>query len=134
MLNTKNAKNLIDSENLSGPGFQIFLNIARLWKLSVHEQITLLGLNSNYKYYSWKKDPNPSLPTDTMLRISYILGIYKALKILLPDNSAADEWVKCLNSEPLFEGKTALGKMMSGDIQDLAFIRKYLDAQRGCWA
>ena len=133
MLNTTKAKNHINNEKLSGPGFQIFLNIAQLWKLSVNEQIIILGLNSNYKYYNWKKDPNPILPRETLLRISYILGIYKALKILLPDNSAADEWVKCQNTEPLFKGKTALGIMMSGDINDLAFIRKYLDAQRGCW-
>ena len=115
MLNSNKATNLIDVENLSGPGFQIFLNIAELWKLSVNEQLILLGLNSNYKYYNWKKNPNPILPEDTILRISYILGIYKALKILLPDNSAADGWVRCPNTEPLFEGKTALERMMSGE-------------------
>ena len=133
MLNSKNTKDFIDNQKLSSPGFQIFLNIAQLWKLSVNEQINLLGLNSNYKYYNWKKDPNPILPSETIIRISYILGIYKALKILLPNNSAANEWVKCPNSEPLFKGKTALRIMMSGDINDLAFIRKYLDSQRGCW-
>lgn len=134
MLNPKSSRNHIDRKRLSDAGFHTFLNIAGLWRLSVHEQITLLGLNSKSKFYNLKNDPNPILSDDTLERISYILGIYKALQILLPDTSASDQWVKRPNFSPLFGGKSALDKMMSGNVSDIAIVRQHLDAQRGGWA
>ncbi|MXW47997.1 MAG: DUF2384 domain-containing protein, partial [Gammaproteobacteria bacterium] len=71
---------------------------------------------------------------DTLERISYILGIYKYLQILLPDQKLADEWVKRPNSAPLFDGRSALDLMMSGRVADLFIVRQYLDAERGGWA
>ena len=56
--------------------------------------MTLLGVTARSTFFKWKKDPNTVLPKDTLERISYILGIYKALQLLLPDEKAADEWVK----------------------------------------
>ena len=123
-----------DRERLSDAGFEAFLNIATLWKLSVKEQITLLGLNSTSKYYSWKNNPNLNLPEETLERISYILGIFKALQILLPDINASDQWVKQPNYAPLFGGKSALDRMLTGKIADIAIVRQYLDAQRGGWS
>ena len=48
------------------------------------------------------------LSRDTLERISYILGIWKALQILLPDPAAADAWIRKPNAAPLFSGKPAL--------------------------
>jgi hypothetical protein len=74
------------------------------------------------------------LSHDTLERISYILGIYKALEILLPNSKAADQWVKQANTAPLFQGKSALQRMLSGNVGDLYVVRQYLDAMRGGWA
>ena len=74
-----------------------------------------------------------ALPKDTLERISYILGIFKALQILLPDEKAADAWVKRPNTAVLFAGKSALDRMLSGHVADLYVVRQYLDAQRGGW-
>ena len=93
----------------------------------------MLGLSARSTFFKWKKDPNTALPKDTLERISYILGIYKALQILLPDEQAADEWVRCPNIAPLFGGRTALDRMLSGQVSDLYVVRQYLDAQRGGW-
>jgi hypothetical protein len=68
---------------------------------------------------------------DTLERLSYLLGIYKALQILLPDPQAADEWVRKSNSAPPFGGDSALERMLSGQVADLYVVRQYLDAQRG---
>lgn len=57
-----------------------------LWRLSVEEQMTLLGLTARSTFFRWKKNPDTILPKDTLERISYILGIYRALQLLLPDN------------------------------------------------
>ena len=68
---------------------------------------------------------------DVLERVSYVLGIYKALQILLPDERAADAWVHQPNTAPLFAGRPALDRMLSGNVADLFVVRSYLDAQRG---
>lgn len=123
-----------DRRSLSGPALRTFFRIAEVWKLSVDQQITLLGLSSRSTYFKWKKSPDVALPKDTLERISYVLGIYKALQILLPDEAAADEWIKRPNKAQPFGGRTALDRMLSGNIADLYVVRQYLDAQRGGWA
>lgn|SRR5690625_2319797 len=124
----------IDRKGLSGPALRTFFRIAELWDLSVDEQMTLLGVTARSTFFKWKKDPNTSLPKDTLERISYILGVYKALQILIGDEAAADAWVRQPNQAPIFAGKSALDRMLSGQVADLFLVRQYLDAQRGGWA
>ena len=124
----------LDRRSLSGPALRTFFRIAVLWNLSVEEQMTLLGLTARSTFFKWKKEPNTVLPKDTLERVSYILGIYKALQLLLPDEQAADEWVRRPNAAPLFAGQSALERMLSGQVADLFVVRQYLDAQRGGWA
>ena len=114
-----------------GAGLRAFVKIAELWHLSIPEQLTLLGVTSRSTYFKWRKEPDPKLPRDTLERLSYLLGIYKALQLLLPDNHAADEWIRRPNDAPLFGGKSALQRMLSGNVADLYIVRQYLDAQRG---
>src|SRR5689334_15317292 len=77
--------------NVAGAvGLKAFARIAELWHLSDAEQLTLLGLSSRSTYFKWRKEHQVRLPRDTLERISYILGIYKALQLLLPDTRAAD--------------------------------------------
>ena len=83
-------------------------------------------------FFKWKAERTaPRLGRDVLDRISYLLGIYKALNILLPSPRAADEWVKKPNTAPLFHGQSALDRMLGGSLMDLADVRRYLDAQRG---
>lgn len=122
------------SKDLSGPALRSFFRIADLWQLSNDEQMTLLGSPARSTFYSWKKEQNGSISRDTLERISYVLGIFKALQILLPNEAAADEWIKRPNTAPLFGGRSALDRMLSGQVTDLFVVRQYLDAQRGGWA
>jgi len=122
-------------KNLSAAGLRAFFNIAQAWGLSAEEQIVLLGSPSRSTFFKWKSAPQTAdLKRDTLERLSYILGIYKALQILLPDSSASDAWIKKSNSAPLFGGKSALDRMLGGNIGDLLAVRQYLDARRGGWA
>ncbi len=124
----------LDRKALSGPALRTFFRIADLWRLSVEEQMILLGLSARSTYFKWKSDQGTALPKDTLERISYILGIYKALQILVPDETAADEWVRRPNKAFQFGGRSALDRMLSGQVADLFVVRQYLDAQRGGWA
>lgn len=118
-------------DSTGGAGLRAFERIAELWKLSIPQQLTLLGIASRSTYFKWRKEPEPRLPRDTLERLSYLLGIYKALQILLPDTHAADEWIHKPNNAPLFGGTSALERMLTGNVADLYVVRQYLDAQRG---
>jgi hypothetical protein len=112
-------------------GLRAFTQIAELWHLSIADQLALLGITSRSTYFKWRKEPQPKLPRDTLERLSYLLGIYKALQLLLPDTHAADDWIRRPNDAPLFGGRSALDRMLSGNVADLFIVRQYLDAQRG---
>jgi len=60
-----------------------------------------------------------------------VFGIYKALQELLPNPTRADAWIKRPNTAPLFNGESALSRMLSGNVADLYVVRRYLDSERG---
>lgn len=113
---------------------RVFFRIADLWRLSTAERITLLGSPPRSTFFKWRKEGAAHLSRDTLERISYILGIYKALQILLPDAAAADAWIRKPNSAEIFGGRSALDRMLSGNVADLYVVRRYLDAERGGWS
>jgi hypothetical protein len=125
------AEQAVTMERLSSAGLRTFFRIAALWKLSVDEQITLLGSPARSTYFRWKKEGATALPRDVLERLSYILGIFKALQVLLPDEAAADGWVRRPNDAAPFGGRSALDRMLSGNVVDLYEVRRYLDAERG---
>jgi hypothetical protein len=91
--------------------------------------MVLLGMPSQGTFYNWKRGDVASIPADTLERISYIMGIYKALGILFPNRRQADEWVSKPNTA--FNGESALDYMTKGSMAQLIDMRRYLDAQRG---
>jgi hypothetical protein len=120
------------STQLNAAGIRAFTRIAALWGLSVEEQLLLLGEPARSTFFAWRKDPERAvLSKDTLERISNILGVYKALQILFPDPSVADAWVRKPNAAPLFSGRSALDRMLAGNVSDLNAVRRYLDAVRG---
>jgi hypothetical protein len=120
---------------MSAAGLRAFFKIARDWDLSAEEQIVLLGSPGRSTFFKWKAEPQTArLGRDTLERLSLLLGIYKALQILLPQPAAADGWIKRPNSAAPFGGRRALDRMLAGNISDLVAVRQYLDAMRGGWA
>jgi Protein of unknown function (DUF2384) len=120
-------------KRISAPAMRSFLNIAKVWGLSVEEQRGLLGWPAASTYYKYKAGDVGTLSYDTLTRISLLLGIYKALHFLYPDDALADRWVKLPNSNPTFGGRPALSLMVDGGIDGLTQTRRLLDARRGGW-
>ena len=111
--------------------FRAFFRIAEAWKLDNAAARTLLGRPPASTYYKWKTGEVGSVSRDVVERLSYLLGIYRSLQLLLPDPEAADAWVRRPNQAPLFGGRSALDRMLSGNVADLYRVREYLDAERG---
>jgi len=123
---------VVDEAQIARGSLRTFFNIARDWDLDADQAMRLLGLTSRSTYFKWKKDPaSARLSPDTLERLSYIFGIYKALQILLPKSESADGWIHRPNKAAPFGGEPALKRMLAGHVADLYVVRQYLDAQRG---
>jgi hypothetical protein len=109
-----------------------FFAIALAWNLSAEEARALLGAPAQRTFYAWRAGHAVRVPKDTLRRIGYIAGIFKALEILYSDLHLADDWIKRPNRA--FGGQTPLKRMLAGDITDLAAVRSYLDAARAPWS
>ncbi len=123
------AQAVAGRKDLTGPALRTFFRIAEAWGLKEQEQMRLLGLESRSTFQSWKRGEVAAISKDALERISYVMGIYKGLKVLLPQS--ADDWVRKPNLAPLFGGRSALDRMASGNVADLFVVRQYVDAQRG---
>lgn len=128
---TAELKPVSSTDGLGGPALRTFFHLADVWSLSEKEQMKLLGLESRSTLQSWKAGRVSKFSRDTLERISYLLGIFKAINILLPEPGRADAWMRAPNKAPIFNGGTALDRMTSGLVSDLYVVRQYLDAQRG---
>lgn len=117
--------------DLAGPALRAFFNIADRWGLGNEQERVLLGSPGRSTFYRWKRDLSGQLPHDVLERISYILGIYKALHLIFGNEQQADAWISRANDAPLFGGRSALDRMLGGQVADLFVVRQFLDAQRG---
>lgn len=114
---------------LSAPALKAFFNIMKRWKVRDEDARALLGGVSNGPFYEMKRHPERVLDTDRLTRISYLIGIFKALRILHSPR-LADEWVHLPNANPIFAGKTPLFYMMRGGLPAMQTVRRLLDARR----
>lgn len=120
----------LGSANAAAAALRSFWRLADAWKLKPTEQATLLGVG-RATLYQWRQGRSGPLDRHVLERLSYLFGIYAALQVLLPVPQRADAWVHQPNEAALFGGRSALQRMLGGQVADLYVVRQYLDAQRG---
>ena len=118
-----------ERERLSTAALKAFFNIMARWQIRDEDARALLGGVSNGPFYEWKRDPERTLDTDRLTRISYLIGIFKALNIL-HGKRLADDWVRLPNTNPIFAGATPLAYMIRGGLPAMLVVRRLLDARR----
>ena len=118
-----------DRSHLVGPALRAYFRIARSWNLSAGEERCLLGLPARSTFYRWRREHRGRLSSDSMERISCVIGIYGALHAIFSDRNQADSWIRRPNSAPHFSGQTALQVMIGRNTSALRFVRRYLDGQ-----
>jgi hypothetical protein len=119
-----------ERERLSRSALRGFFKLVEKWQVRDEDARELLGGLSSSAYYEWKKNPDRVLEVDRITRISYLVGIFKALHIIYGDK-LADEWVSLPNSNAIFAGRTPLAYMLAGGLLAMQTVRKLLDARRG---
>jgi hypothetical protein len=118
-----------ERERLSPAALRAFFNIMTRWQVRDEDARALIGGVTNGPFYEMKRNPDRVLDTDRLTRISYLIGIFKALNIL-HSRPLADEWVRLPNSNVIFAGQAPLAYMMRGGLPALQTVRRLLDARR----
>ena len=118
-----------ERERLSAPALKAFFNIMARWKVRDEDARALLGGVSNGPFYEMKRNPTRVLDADRLTRLSYLVGIFKAIHILHA-RALADEWVHLPNANPVFAGQTPLAYMVRGGLPAMQAVRRLLDARR----
>jgi hypothetical protein len=117
-------------KRLSPAARKAFFRIANAWKIRDEEAKQLLGGISNGAFYQLKGgELKTSLDQDRLIRVSLMVGIFKALNTLY-SQKLADAWVSLPNSNPMFAGDTPLAYMVSGGQPAMMRVRQLLDARR----
>lgn len=111
----------------------MFRAVVRLfghWKLTDEQAATLLDIGVR-SYRRWKAGDPGRIGRDGKARLSNLIGIHKALRIVFSDAARGYRWIKAPNDT--FGGRSALDVMLGGELTDLMRVRRYLDAERGAW-
>jgi hypothetical protein len=116
-----------ERERLSPSAVSAFLDIMEKWSVQEDARALLGGLSIG-QYDEMKKNPEQTLGTDTITRISYLIGIFKALNILYSEQ-LADAWVQRLNTNRIFGGETPLAYMIKDGLPAMQVVRRLLDAR-----
>ncbi len=118
-------------ERLSPSALKAFFRIIDRWHVRDEDARTLLGGVTNGPYYEMKKEPaGRVLDADKLLRMSYLIGIFKALNIL-HGRALADEWMQLPNTNRIFGGSTPLAYLLKGGVTAMQTVRRLLDSRRG---
>ena len=110
--------------------FRAVVNLFGKWELSDDESATLLDQPIR-TYRRWKAGEPGRIDRDLKARLSNLLGIHKALRIIFHEPQRGYAWIKAPNHA--FGGRRALDVLLGGDLTDLMRVRRYLDAERGSW-
>ncbi|WP_099867601.1 MbcA/ParS/Xre antitoxin family protein [Pararhizobium haloflavum] len=118
------------SEPEAAAMFRAVVNLLRRWAVTDDEAAILLDLPVR-TYRRWKADGPGRIDRDGKARLSNLMGIHKALRIIFSEPQRGYDWVRKDNDA--FGGRPALEVMLGGELTDLMRVRRYLDAERGGW-
>jgi len=117
--------------------FRVAIRTLAAWGFTHDEMATALGLEPRTLYrYKRQGLSARAISPDLIERTSYVLGIEKALEILLAGEPEQEEhdirrWVNSPSDAPLFAGHAPKARLTTGRAADLFQVRQYLDGWRG---
>jgi hypothetical protein len=103
--------------------------MVRIWGVSDEDAQRLLGVLDIGEMLRMKNNLNHTqLHGEALMRISYLLGIFKALNVLLSEQ-LADRWISVPNKNITFGGQSPLHYMIAGGLAAMLTVRRLLDSR-----
>ncbi|WP_296718050.1 MbcA/ParS/Xre antitoxin family protein [Erythrobacter sp.] len=110
--------------------FRAAVNLFGKWEVTDEQAATLLDMPVR-SYRRWKAEGPGRISRDGRARLSNLMGIHKALRIIFSQSARGYAWIRAANEA--FAGASALDVMLGGELTDIMRVRRYLDATRGGW-
>lgn len=126
------AKDLnFDPKALSLAGFKAADKILSSWGCSAVQVQQILKLSKS-SYHKFKANPESTkLSDDQLERVSYILNMHQALRIVFSNPANITGFMGMKNHNDYFAGRTPLEIIQSGKFGDLYEVARRIDALRG---
>ncbi|MFV7771682.1 MbcA/ParS/Xre antitoxin family protein [Shewanella marisflavi] len=136
MSRVKNKVNAVDlqSPKTSKVGFDAAVAIMKHWKCKTDDMLNILRINRS-SFFSYKSGKGEfTLDRDQLTRISYVLNIHAALRTVFSNPENVYGFMKMVNNNPYFEGRTPLEIIKDGGFGELHEVHSRIDSLRsGGW-
>lgn len=121
-------------KNKSAIGLRAAINILDKWNASVKQACSILRISpSTYARAKSKEGAgwSVSLDVDVMQRISFVLNIHSALRLIFDNPENVYGFAGMKNDNAFFNGRSPLDVMSQGDFVSLYETFKRIDSLRG---
>jgi len=134
MTASKAQKSPADARRMSVSGLKAAFNILDKWGCTAEQAQAILRL-PRATYYKYRNDPESArLDRDQLTRISYLLNIHQALRIVFENPENVYGFMRKRNHNPYFHGRAPLDVIESGDFAALYETFRRIDTLRsGLW-
>lgn len=120
-----------DMRQVGISGLRAAFNLLNKWDCTAEQAQAILRL-PKATYYKYRNDPDSArLDKDQLTRISYLLNIHQALRIVFENPDNVYGFMSKRNHNPYFHGRTPLEAIETGDFGALYETFKRIDTLRG---
>jgi len=123
------AAKLREPARINAVALKAYSRVVDAWTLSLKEAAGLADMSES----TWKRARKPDfageLTKDQLLRLSAVIGLYKALELYFSE-PLARSWFTRPNAGPLSRGSRPVDTAINGGLPRILAVRTYLDALR----
>jgi uncharacterized protein (DUF2384 family) len=125
------ARSQSDLNRIGAKGLKTAMNILEKWGCSSEQAMAILRL-PKATFYKYRSNPEKArLDRDQFTRLSYLLNIHQALRIVFGNQDNIYGFMSKENHNPYFNGRAPLEVIESGDFAALYETYKRVDTLRG---
>jgi len=112
-------------------GLKAVFNILDKWGCSPEQEWNILGMKKSTYYKNREAVDKARLSGDQLERISYILNMHAALRVVFDNSENVYGFMSMNNNNPYFNGRAPLDIISTGKFGSLYEVFKRVDALRG---
>lgn len=126
------AIDITQNKRAAAAGLRAAVRILDKWRASGEQGEAILRVSHSTYARARRSDlAEIKLDSDQLTRVSYVLNIHAALRMLFDNPENLYGFVNMMNHNPYFNGRTPLEIMGSGDFAALYETFKRIDSLRG---
>jgi len=118
-------------KDIAAKGLKATLNILDKWGCGAEQQQAILGMKKSTFYKARANTGNTALTGDQLERLSYILNIHAALRVVFDNPKNTYAFMGLKNKNPYFNGRAPLDLISTGQFGALYETFRRIDALRG---